>query len=147
MTLRISESDGNLVNPHNLVPASGRGENHVWSSWPVSLVNVWEKGINGGQLREQGHSFQLLGHLLADLRKKTNWEEFIGEVKWGWVWRLRPRGTVTHSSFIYWASAMCWVLFEAMWIECKEVSRSPCPQGAEILLGRDRQQPNEQNHE
>lgn len=39
---------------------------------------------------------------------------------------------------------MCWVLFEAMWIECEEASRSPCPQGAYILVGRGRQQPNEQ---
>lgn len=29
MTLRMCENDGNLINPHNLAAALGRGEKHI----------------------------------------------------------------------------------------------------------------------
>lgn len=50
MTLRMSESSGNLINPHNLAPASGRGENHVRSYYPVSLVNSRERAVKGARV-------------------------------------------------------------------------------------------------
>lgn len=48
VTLGMKESDGNLVNPHDLAPASGRGENHLPSHCPISLQMCGREELMGG---------------------------------------------------------------------------------------------------
>ena len=102
MTLRMSESNGNLINPHNLAPASRRGENHVWLYCPVSLVNSQERAVKWA-----GIFIPTLWSFAHD-SKKTNWKRFIYIKSW---WedsdRWRELLSVIHSSLVYWASTMC----------------------------------------
>lgn len=95
MTLRMSESNGNLINPHNLAPASRRGENLVWLYCPVSLVNSQERAV-----KEQEYLSQLFGHLLMNLRQKTTWKGFI-YIKWNQGEKAQIGGENCYQSFVH----------------------------------------------